>query len=160
MQSRTPQIYLPSLGARVLIYAVCLVLAQPAALLAASLLTWSEHVATSNYLAAMAFFAPASIVLAFWIVRHQFIRIDDTFAVFAFTRYAIPRTRRVDYADVTVAQFVGGVIGLDNRPRPLMAFSTKRGEQLWVPLSTYTRKQIQDLMAALEVRGLKIARGS
>jgi hypothetical protein len=147
--------YRPSLGARLLIFGVCLVAAQPIALVASSIVTWSEHVSARSYLVALIFFAPLAIGLAVWIVRHQSIRIDASSVIFVFTRYAVPRIRRIVYTDVSVATYVGGVIGVDNRPRPLIEFSTKSGEKLWVPLSIYTRKQIQDLMAALEARGVR-----
>jgi hypothetical protein len=138
-----------------LIIGVCIVAAQPIALVASSMVAWSAHVSARRYLVALVFFVPLAIGLAFWIVRHQCIRIDASSAVFVFTRYAVPRIRKIVYTDVVVATYLAGVIGIDNRPRPLIEFSTKTGERFWVPLSIYTRQQIQDLMAALEAHGIK-----
>lgn len=152
--------YRPPLGARLLIVGVCLVAAQPIALLASSIVTLSEHVSARSYLVALIFFVPLALGLAVWIVRHQCIRVDASSVMFVFTRYAVPRIRRIVYTDVSVATYLGGVIGVDNRPRPRIEFSTKSGERFWVPLSIYTRKQIKELMAALEARGVRFESSS
>jgi hypothetical protein len=155
VQNKQQLIYRPPASACLLIFGLCLLAAQPIALITTGILTWSEKISATAYWVTLIFFAPLAIGLALWILKHQFIQVEASYVIFSFTRYTIPQLRKITYENVAAMKYAGGLIGVDNRPRPLLEFWTKTDEQFCVPLSIYTRAQIQDLIQTLEKRGLR-----
>jgi hypothetical protein len=147
--------YKPPIGAKLLVFVTCLLIAQPVAIVVGGIMTWSEHVSASVYLMSLMIVIPASMALAGWILSNESVQIASRFAVFAFTRYGLRRKRNIEYANISTAEFIDGLIGTDGRPRPLFVFTQESGEQCWVPLSIYTRQQVRDIVKALEARGVR-----
>jgi hypothetical protein len=116
-----------------------------------------EHISARAYVLTLAAVVPIALGAAYWITTCQYIVVGEHRAVFGFTRYALPRVKRVEYRNVSEAKFEGGIVGLDNRPRPLLVFALKTGERFWIPLAIYTKAQVDEVIASLRKRGIAIS---
>jgi hypothetical protein len=143
-------------AARLLIIVVALVLALPAALFAASMMTVSLDVSAASYVRMLVVFVPLALIAGAWVAHQQSILLEKEAATFIFTRYAMPKRERVRYESVSQATYVPGKLRGDNRPRPLLEFSLRSGRTFWIPLAIYQKRQIEELLTRLREHGVDL----
>jgi hypothetical protein len=135
---------------------VAVAVAFPIALVFADLLVGPDGVPRSLYGIVVGIATPIALLAGLAIARYHVITIDQHEAIFAFTRYALPKTKRAAYREILDARYIPGIFGFDNRPRPLFEFELRSGESFWIPLSVYQNRQINEMLEALRARGINL----